>query len=298
MHRCYLIVLASFVFMTAAEAHDAHTLRFKQPAKGTSFLVDKQEVRSVKIMPPGAAPVVKPNPVVTQVKQEYRETILETAQGPQAPPVVKRDYVQAEVTSNDATEKLKYNGKSVLITQKAGQYVYQIQGGEVLTGPDSEYLKEGHLNGGPGLHEIENWLLPKQPVKVNETWKPELPSLIQLVEKTNNMELEAEKCTATGKLVSVYKKGARQFGVISVHLEFVPRTLVIQNGKKIQAPPGNKIAADWKSDRCIDGSSLDGTTDVDLQIDAVLPIGADGKENITMKLSNLVKIKLTETQGN
>jgi hypothetical protein len=289
--RSVLLLCCSLSATAIAGGQEVHAIKLKQPAAGQSYQVEKSEERTATILPPG----VKSEKSTTFVNQVYRETVLETTPGTGTPVSVKRHYTKAEQISDGFTLKLKYDNKTLFVRKKDDQYVFQIEGGAELTGKDAEYLKEGYEKGGPGLHIIQGWLLPSQPVKVNQAWKPDLKPLLQFVEKANNMELDSDTCTGTGTLKSVYPKGGRQFGVIAMHLELVPKTFTIQNGKKVTAPPGNKVTLDWKTNGCIDGSSLETTMEIDLQVQAVLPI--DAKDVIMMKLTNHATTKITEIQS-
>jgi hypothetical protein len=297
MRQLYLLPLCCWLAgATTAAAQDTYKIKIKQPTAGVPYLVDKHEVQTVSAMTKGK-PEDKPSKSVTVVDMNYKETVLKEKDGKLLPVPLNRHYLKAEINRDGKKETLVYDGKVVIIDKVKDKYVFKILGGKEITGKEAELLIQEFAPGNPPSWETEAPLLPKQPVKVDEIWKPDLKPFMEQLTKSSGWEMDPAKCSGTGKLIKAYKKGDRQFGVIEMHLEFVPSWFNVPGGKKIPAPAGNKINLNWTMDTCIDGSALEAGGDVHLQMDAVLPVGKDGKDQATMKLENQAKVKISEIQG-
>jgi hypothetical protein len=148
---------------------------------------------------------------------------------------------------------LPYQGKTVLIEKRGDRYHFQIEEGEELTGENAEILeREFNQRKGDEL-DFNRILIPKNPVRVGETWELDTQALCRDLENTGGMEVDAAKSKASAKLVKAYKQDGRQFGVIQVHLDFSIKALK-KGDQKISLSQGTIFLADATAEGCIDGS--------------------------------------------
>jgi hypothetical protein len=275
----------------AAGAQEAYTIKLKRAGQGQTSLVDKTESATQAIK------VADNNGNVLQEKDEkqtkhmvYKETVLEKKAGQRATRL-KRQYEKATVTVGGDTKTLPYQGKTVLIEKKDGKYTFRIEGGEELTGEDAQQLKEEFSKGKLDDEALEKLFLPKRPVKVGETWQIDPALLAKGLQEDARMEVNVEKSKASGKLLKAYKKDGRQFGVLQLNLDIVPKSFS-EGGMKVVLQPGAKMVVELKADACIDGSISSGTatSDVTVSAEALLP----NPEQPMAKLTINVKAKGTE----
>jgi hypothetical protein len=189
----------------------------------------------------------------------YTDEVIERPAGSKKPTKMKRTYETAELVAKGEEQKLGLAGKTVLIEKKGATYEFTI-GDKALTGKAAEVLgKEFNKKSDTD----EEAFLPKKPVSVGDTWKPDLPALTKELE-AEGMTVDAAKSTATAKLTKVYKKGDATFGVIVVDLELAV-TKVGPAGMEIPLNAGSKLAIKVELDGCIDGTLATGTSKMSMK---------------------------------
>jgi hypothetical protein len=202
---------------------------------------------------------------------EFRETGLERAGAGDELVRIKRFYDRGERRINGVRETLPYQGKTLLIQKKDGRFTFLIDndaGGESLEGKEDDELNE-ELNKGDFRKLMNAAMLPRKAVKLNETWKLEVAPLARDLMKDGKIEVDEAKSKGSGKLVKIYQKNGKQFGVVELTMEF-PVTHVINEGNKSPTKEG-KITIKLERDGCIDGSleqsHLKVTFDADVRAD-------------------------------
>lgn len=107
--------------------------------------------------------------------------------------------------------------------------------------------------------------LPGKPVKPGDSWKIDTAKAVKSLSR-DQMTVDAAKATMTGKLVKVYQKGGKQFGVLELVLEFPLKDL----GK--DAPPlkSGALKMALTADVCIDGTDPSEDTKSRLGFDVVI----------------------------
>ena len=73
--------------------------------------------------------------------------------------------------------------------------------------------------------DFETLFLPKQAVKVNDTWKQDMDLIAKDFNKDEGMQIDASKSSGTGKLLKTYKKDGKQFGVMQVNLNLAVKSI-------------------------------------------------------------------------
>ena len=256
------------------QADKAYTIKIKKLAQGETERVEKADksTEAIKIEDTNG------NLLKEQTEKKgdvsvYRQTNLER-KGDQRPTRVKRKYDKATVTKDGETTSLPYEGKTVLIEKKGDRYLFRIEGDEELTGEaakelNEEFNKKGELDD----KALEKLLLPGKAVKVGEEWKIDVATVSKAFQEEGSLEVVPEKTRGTGKLLRVYTKGGRQFGVIRLHLDLALKSVTNDGNKVILQADKSKMDMEFTVDTCIDGSSAtaSGTWRVSANIEAVLP---------------------------
>ena len=135
-----------------------------------------------------------------------------------------------------------------MIEKKGDKYEFTIDGKEVPAAAaemlNREFGKEKHLT--------EEELFPKGPVKVGESWKIDAAKVAKELGETG-MVIDADKTTATGKLLKTYDKGGSKYGVLEITME-VAVTSLKGGAQEITLKPGGKLTFTLTADACIDGT--------------------------------------------
>ncbi len=155
-----------------------------------------------------------------------------------------------------------------------------------MKGKDAELLNQS-FNKASKDDSDDGWfekaLLPKKPIRVNEAWTVDADTIIKGFKKEGNgaYPLDKAKVSGTGKLLKVYKKDGRQYGVLDLRIN-LPLKGDFPLGPDEAAPiqSGSKTTLHIEFDRCIDGTSSDGIAVVSSEMDITTFIkGPDGEEN-------------------
>lgn len=189
----------------------------------------------------------------------YTDEVIEQPAGAKKPTKLKRAYETAELKTTADQGGIDLAGKTVLIEKKGDKYEFTADGkplpAKAATFLDKEFNKKTEAD--------EEAFLPKKPVKVGDTWKPDLPALTKEL-ASEGMTVDVDKSKATATLKKVYKKGDATFGVIEVDLELLV-TKVGGGGMEIPLNDGSKLAIKVELDGCIDGTLTTGTSKMTLK---------------------------------
>jgi len=260
-----------------------YTIKLKKAGEGSVSRVDKSEsgTRTIKATD-NDGNVLQDKEEKTGKHYVYTATILEKPAGKKATRL-KRQYQKARVIEDGEERKLPYEGKTVLIEKKGERYVFRIEGGEELTGDDARRLdREFNKKEEISDEELEKAMLPGKAVRLNEEWK--IPAaILAKAFGGEGLTLDAEKSTASGKLVKAYKKDGRQFGVLVYRMKLEVKSAT-DDGKKIQFQPGSLLEMEVRGDACIDGSSSTGlgTITARSRVEALVPTPDMPKGRVTV----------------
>jgi hypothetical protein len=208
---------------------------------------------------------------------KYVEEILEK-EGTARATRVRRTYQKAEKTENGMTRTLALQGKTILIEKKGPSYTISVEGGMELPPEDAKSLAK-EFNKPESEFDYETFFLPKKAVTVGESWKIDPEPLIKdALSGDNPMSLDPAKTTCTGKLIKVYKKDGKTFGVLEIKMDFA----ILSMGKPPSVVPlkeGSRFSITMNLDQCIDGTSQNGssTGSMTMILNAVVP-APDGKQ--------------------
>lgn len=221
-------------------------------------------------------------PVANKSRYVYQEEVLEKPKDEQHPTKVKRTYSKARLTKDGNQSTLPYEGEEVLIEKKGDKYVFSMNGRD-LEGEDAEELDNEWNKERSDLKNED--LLPKKPVKLNETWKIDAGILIKDLEKTDQLEGDAKNSKASGKLVKVYKKGEQLFGVMEIEFVLAVKSFKSE-GTDYTTKDESKITIHMEIDTAIDGTDSEATVKRTSKGELILDVpGSD----ISMKIDSTAK---------
>jgi hypothetical protein len=235
----------------SAAADDAVIIKDFVPKTGQRFKVTIAEKNNAK-----TAFTIMGN---AQNKEEmktksvvYTEEVLENSGNNKAANKLKRIYEKAVTGKDGKDTKMALDGKTIVIEKKGDKYAFTEDGND-LTG-EARTILDSEFNNGD-LKNKGDFFLPKNPVKVGESWKIYTADIQKMIAPSGGT-LDKDKTTMKGTLIKVYKKDQEQFGIMELVLDspitgLGPMTpLVIKDAKLTM-----KITADI----CINGSIPDGT---------------------------------------
>lgn len=177
----------------------------------------------------------------------YTMTILE---GPvAAPQKIERKYTKAVI--GESSDPLAIQGRTLVFENKFGVYILQNPGDPPL--PESETEKEeAEVN--RGFTCKLTTLFPSGSVKVGESWDIDPIVILQSWCGSKLRDVtDLDKSSSRGKLVRVYKKDDRQFGVIEVEASLVVKE--ITDARVLGKPLATDIRI--SADFVIDGSGTE-----------------------------------------
>lgn len=190
------------------------------------------------------------------VRHTFTEEIIEKPAGSKKPTKLTRAYEVAGYTKDGKRTTHDYQGKTVLIEKKGEKYVFTANDAEIA-GDDAEEL-ESEFNKKDDVPLEDEDLMPDKPVAVGGTWTVDPKKITAAFESGGPFTLDAGKTKVTGKLVKVYEKAGKRFGVIELAMTLAVKELKIDN-QELPMKPGSKITATTTFDVCVDGTAHAGS---------------------------------------
>jgi hypothetical protein len=273
-----LAALAGLLFWVgAALAQEAVTIKLKDKAEGAAYQVEKNESGTVTTK----VTVMGQNKEDTKKLSEttaYKETVLKLDDKKHATKL-EREYTKAEKTTDGKAEKSPLSGKTVVIEKKGDKFTFTFKDGGEVEGEAAEGLNK-EFNKNAHDDDLDKLLLPTKAVKPGDEWKIDMKAVAQYFSAGEDLDVDGDKATGTGKLLKVYKKDGKQFGEIMVKLEMPVKSLGKGN-MKIDAEKGSKVVLSGTMDVCIDGSASTGSLKAKMLMDvSAMPPGA----SVTLKV--------------
>jgi hypothetical protein len=248
---CIIALCALSLSTGRLVADEAYSIHRKEPTRGDVYQVQKTDAVTIntKVQDSGGKTLLD-SKSSTVMSCSFRETVLK-CEG-KCPTRLERVYEQAQVTVDGKTTDLAYKGKTVLIEKNDGRYTFTMDGKE-LTGVEAEHLIKEFVVGVDSKADLERAVVPKSPVKINESWKMDLAPFIADTARSGQMELDPEKAKGTATLMNAYQKDGKLFAEIKVGLMLPIKSL----GKgilKVATQDGSAAAVEMDLDGCADGS--------------------------------------------
>jgi hypothetical protein len=175
------------------------------------------------------------------------------------------------------------------VIERVGEKYKFSVGGKELDGDDAKFLADEFKDKKKDHDvEIEELLLPKESVAVNGTWKPNVAAFMKemMKEADNPLSFDAEKTTASGKLLKAYKQDGKQFGTVEIEMA-LPLKEIGAGAMKITLEGGSTVKLTFRFDGCIDGTSPNGKMSMSMDMKMVgslkTPDGVEVKLDAVMK---------------
>lgn len=239
-------LLAAAVVTWAAAQDGPVSIKFKKGVPGTVTKESKTEKAENKIV----ISVMGMDQTKVEggtTKFVYTDEVIEKAPGARKATKLKRTYETADMRVKGEDVNLGLAGKTVLIEKKGDVYNFTIGGTPV--GEKAAELLGKEFN--RTTETDETAFLPQSPVKVGDTWKPDLPALAKEL-GSDGLAIDAGRSTATATLKKLYMKNGATFGVIDVALDLV--VTKIGGGMDVPLKEGSRLSIRVELDGCIDGT--------------------------------------------
>jgi hypothetical protein len=201
---------------------------------------------------PGATDPAKPTTFTMTFDSERVETVLAANPADKKWTILRVENVRISSTNNDAPAAAdRFAGRTIFVEKDGDRFRFSTaKGAEKLTPDEISQLERQYAP--PKFAFASEWLLPDKPVRIGQTWSVDAPKVAAGLGMTGDIALDAEKSSLQGKLLRVYKKKDRQFGVMEVK-----GALVLKGSGATVVNPGSKADLEFQIDCCLDGGVYD-----------------------------------------
>jgi hypothetical protein len=219
------------------------------------------------------------------IKMTFTDEVLEKAAGSKKPTKTKRTIISAEATEDGKPKDIGLAGKNIIIEKKDKKTTYTFDDGTKLSEDQLKFLDANQKDDGKDKPDFDELMVPKDPVKVGESWKINTADLAKGFD--DNFEIDAAKSKATGTLTKVYDKDGRKYGVLDIKLDLAVSKLG-EGAMAIPLKDGSKMQVEGSLDVCIDGTAEAGSMTMTMKGDfegeimgVVLKLTMTGKNSST-----------------
>jgi hypothetical protein len=242
-----LVLVAATVTVQA----QSYTIKLKlDPDPGQSVVVrdSSKDTGSMKFVDPQGKLLFEEKGGTREAV--YTETTLE--KGEPFPAKYKRVYETAnEAKGEDKAKPFSYQGRTVVFELKDGKHRVGVVGKPPLDDEDQKKLTQ-QANDHSEQALLVYYLAPKEAVKVGDSWKIDVK---KIASGAKPAQINADKSSAEAKLVKVYTKDKKQFGVFEIKAQLAVEG--IEDVMRFDPPLMETI--ELTADVVIDGSSTLGS---------------------------------------
>ncbi len=199
----------------------------------------------------------KTDPKKSAEKSEYIEVVHALKPGEIFPTKFTREYKHAEFKKgNEASKPTSYSGKTVSFEKTFGHYSVLVDKNSLPVDEDRRFNEALER-----LDKIKySEMVPKTPVRLNEPWYLD-SVLVDRMGKVMGFPPSEGKSQASGKLINVYSKAGKQWGVIEFKYDYVIEgNYYLDEEQQIGLTVTGNIAQTWTVDIVMDGSSNEAIT--------------------------------------
>jgi len=247
-------VVALFVMASLCHAQESYTIKLKESQKGDSFKVKTGEnKKQVTKVADGQGNVLNDMAQTEGKSFVYTTTVIDRPAGKSKPTSFRRTYEKAVITKDGEKRTSSLEGKTVVFDRKDGKLQVRLEDGSELTPEMLADLGDEAKDSSSDVSDED--FLPKNAVKLNETWTVDSKAIAKKDAEANKI-FDMSKAKINGKLVRVYKKGNSQFGVMEFDFHLPVNADLVQEGVKFKS---GKLSMKLTMDVCIDGSLMEGT---------------------------------------
>lgn len=180
-------------------------------------------------------------------------------------------FTKAESLAEGKMAPLGFQGKTVLVKKAKDQETrYSYADGSALGEDDLQALKK--IDKGED-DEASKALAPPKPVKVGESWSPDIRALAGTLDKDMAQAVDIAKSSAKFTLKAVEKRGGAEFGRIEGAVELALGAL---GPLKLETPLSMKLT--FELDVCVDGALPDGEAKMKAVMKGASAAEADGNK--------------------
>jgi hypothetical protein len=256
------IAVLGIVAPASVRAQEKYTIKLKEVGIGDTLRTESKETTLTKSQTMGEKDKQPGKTTEEKFARDllFLDTVVERPAAQKMPTKIKRVYEKATLTTfkggaaGDAKAQ-PYHAKTVLIEKKQAGYEFRIEGGEAFKDP----ALDNEFNSSP--QDARKLFLPPEPVAAGGTWKVDTALLLHGFKPDEKVKVK--KADGTGKLVKVYKKDGRLFGVIetAVALEFTVEVKEADPKTKGTLNATQSFATKVSFDGCVDGTLAQGRVD-------------------------------------
>jgi hypothetical protein len=239
--------------VAASAAAQEYTLRIKSMEDvGVKVRIKSSHATagSIKVIDASGKVLQQLAPNQTE-EEDYTETILE--KGERAPQKYRQTYRTARTVEGQGEKKASHpyiwQGRALEYELRGGKYTVTPDGEPTI--PDEVLKTLAARANQRTTAEFDKVFDPGKPVAVGDRWSLSRKLLTAFKDEG---ELDLERSKGTGKLVKVYDKDGKRFGVIAVDLQLAFKTL---RGTPFDPPALSTLHLSL--DTPIDGSSTEAT---------------------------------------
>ncbi len=233
----------------------AYTIQLRNPHEGDKTAVQIVETRTLGLEGPNG-----PTQSMRQEKRyEYTQHILSMPGDAKKPTKLTRTYTVAQRTdpSTNQLKTLSFERKTVTIEKKGEQYIFTVDG-QPISSPDKIDLEFEFRD--RDQSDIDD-IIPKTTVRIGETWAVD-PAVGQKIFGPIAPGIDKTSSQFDCKLIRVYTKDGRQYGVMSFDIDFGLEMKALSPQK---AGGSGSMKVNATMDVVIDGSSSEGTKKATIQ---------------------------------
>ncbi len=257
--RVFGVLVLAAVAAVQGAAQDAVTIKFADAKAGDKSRVTEEETATTTTTFQVGGKDQKKEEKFSKTFVYVDEVVTAGAGAGKKALKSKRTYEKAEITKDGKAEDAGVVGKTVLIEKKGDKYEFTVDG-KALTGPVARELdRVFNQPDGPGTPAF----FPETPVKPGDSWKID-PKKALAGLSNDNIQIDIDKATATGKLTKTYKKDGATFGVFEVKAELPIKGL----GPKtpVTVKPASTMSMTITGDGNIDGTMTAGSQQSKMKI--------------------------------
>ncbi|MHC4605803.1 MAG: hypothetical protein ACYTAF_02575, partial [Planctomycetota bacterium] len=192
-----------------------------------------------------------------------------------------------------------FSGKTVLATRGGdGSWSFRYDGGDAIEGEDvtsiRQMLDRGSGQKLGGMSTIRMFV-PKTPVGIGESWKPDMKAVIaELMKEGSQVRFDEEASGGALTLTSVEKRGAVEFARVEGTVELA---VVALSGMGFEKPIPMKLTVDLNL--CSGGALPDGRMDLKVEMKGTAePDVGGGPSGIILKIdADVESRRIVKTAG-